>query len=194
MTAPDRIWAFDYDLQDEDGTWRNWQCWTQDSPAPLMATEFIRTDLHAAEIARLTAERDAAMAGRVKVKPLVWEAFSYVSYTAHTAFGEYVVEVDEDDNRWGMWPPHFGGCEPKSWHELEDAAKAAAQADYEARILTTLEPQPITVQDAARALLAKNGAAINRLVEIADDVYAAGASMPFAIGSALRAIAEQGGR
>lgn len=44
MTGPDRIWAFDYDLQDNDGTWRNWQCWSEDHPKPLNATEYIRRD------------------------------------------------------------------------------------------------------------------------------------------------------
>ena len=44
MTGPDRIWAFDYDLQDNDGTWRNWQCWSEDHPKPLNASEYIRRD------------------------------------------------------------------------------------------------------------------------------------------------------
>ena len=44
MTGPERIWAFDYDLQDNDGTWRNWQCWSEDHPKPLNATEYIRRD------------------------------------------------------------------------------------------------------------------------------------------------------
>lgn len=55
----------------------------------------------------------------------------------------------------------------------------------------TPQAQPITVQDAARALLDKRGAALNRLVEMIDDVYAGGASMGFAVGSALRAIANK---
>ena len=44
MSGPDRIWAFDYDLQDNDGTWRNWQCWSEAHPKPLNATEYIRRD------------------------------------------------------------------------------------------------------------------------------------------------------
>lgn len=44
MTGPDRIWAFDCDLQDNDGTWRNWQCWSEDHPKPLNATEYVRRD------------------------------------------------------------------------------------------------------------------------------------------------------
>ena len=44
MSGPDRIWAFDYDLQDEDGTWRRWQCWAEDHPKPMRATEYIRRD------------------------------------------------------------------------------------------------------------------------------------------------------
>ena len=57
--APERIWAFDYDLQDDDGAWRNWQCWSDSDPKPLNATEYIRADLvqaKDAEIARLRAE------------------------------------------------------------------------------------------------------------------------------------------
>lgn len=42
--APDRIFAFDYDLQDDDGTWRNWKCWDELHPAPLNAIEYIRRD------------------------------------------------------------------------------------------------------------------------------------------------------
>ncbi len=44
MTGPDRIWAFDYDLQDNDGTWRNWQCWSDSDPKPLNAAQYIRRD------------------------------------------------------------------------------------------------------------------------------------------------------
>ncbi len=44
MSGPDRIWAFDYDLQDNDGTWSNWQCWSEAHPKPLNATEYIRRD------------------------------------------------------------------------------------------------------------------------------------------------------
>ena len=44
MSGPDRVWAFDYDLQDNDGTWRNWQCWSEAHPKPLKATEYVRRD------------------------------------------------------------------------------------------------------------------------------------------------------
>jgi hypothetical protein len=50
--------------------------------------------------------------------------------------------------------------------------------------------QPITVQDAARALLDADGCPNERLCEIADEIHGAGASMNRAIGAALRAIAE----
>ena len=67
MSGPDRIWAFDYDLQDNDGTWRNWQCWSEDHPKPLKATEYIRRDpaVLAAlpEVqAMIAAEREACLA------------------------------------------------------------------------------------------------------------------------------------
>ena len=94
-----------------------------------------------------------ALAGKVKVKPLVWLQFSMVSHSADTSFGEYVVETLDDEDGWGMWTPDEGdGSDPKSAHyskeTAQSAAKAAAQADYTARILAALEPAPLTVADA----------------------------------------------
>ena len=49
---------------------------------------------------------------------------------------------------------------------------------------------PVTAQKAARGLLNPNGSANERLCEIAEEIYGAGASMNRAIGEALRTIAE----
>ena len=106
--------------------------------------EYVRADLYAAksaEIARLTAERDAALAGAVKVKPLVWVAHSRGVLTARTAFGTgYSVA----DSQWNYGPTMV-------WFHAErgdEAAQAAAQADYEARILASIQPDPEVRQDA----------------------------------------------
>ena len=44
MNWPDRIWAFDYDLPENDGTWRNWKCWSEalDEPLNDAAAEYVR--------------------------------------------------------------------------------------------------------------------------------------------------------
>lgn len=46
MTAPERIFAFDYDLQDEAGNWEKWQVWTEAAPTPISAIEYVRADLY----------------------------------------------------------------------------------------------------------------------------------------------------
>jgi hypothetical protein len=89
-----------------------------------------------AEVARLTAERDAALAGAVTVKPLEWLAgdgktSSEDCYTALDGFGgKYTVMEGQ------LWHDLAG------WftYESDDAAKAAAQADYEARTRAPLIP------------------------------------------------------
>jgi len=79
-------------------------------------------------------ERDAAMAGAVKVKPLMWH------------------EGDEPDE-WKSGPYdvwcELGMFQLYHWsiivgepHRTADNAKAAAQADYNARILSALTPDP----------------------------------------------------
>ena len=88
----------------------------------------------------LTAYRTArSEQGEVKVKPLVWEGCS-TSMTAESSFGEYLVELDGQCG-WGFWVPSQDiDYDPKGgFHETLDAAKAAAQADYETRIRSALE-------------------------------------------------------
>jgi hypothetical protein len=75
-----------------------------------------------------------AQAG-VTVKPLVWRETSTDQFSAKNE--DYKVVCD-DNNMWAFcpsdWPP-FGGYPYKS----SEAAKAAAQADYAARILSAIE-------------------------------------------------------
>lgn len=81
-----------------------------------------------------------------RIKPLVWRDAlpstnpSYSPNTAPTPFGMYYA------NTHAFW---FEGSDATKYPSRE-AAKAAAQADYEARILAALEP--VTVQEAARVL------------------------------------------
>lgn len=95
------------------------------------------TDLRDAILAALLAERQAALAG-VRVKPLVWGA----SGEAKTPFGVYSVDFDHDEEMerspWSAWSPNEGlGNFP-----TYEAAKAAAHADYESRIMSALALSP----------------------------------------------------
>jgi hypothetical protein len=83
--------------------------------------------------AALEAERAKGRAApkvKPKVKPLNWRKAYGVS-RAKTPFGDYIVGV-----RTLTLPLPMN---PQQVHENEDAAKAAAQADYERRILEALE-------------------------------------------------------
>lgn len=69
----------------------------------------------------------------------------------------------------------------------EDAAKDAAQADYEAMILSAIEPAPVTPAEAAKVLLS-NRAAIAAMVDAAEEAHEKGVSFDVVIGRALRAV------
>lgn len=100
------------------------------------------------ELDRVTAERDAALAGAVKVKPLEWNhvqptpEFGQDKHTWATE-GYWIVLMDDgyvlcDDIKpdWLPVSPYMG-C----FDTVEDA-KAAAQSDHEARIRAALIPDP----------------------------------------------------
>ena len=152
MTDAPRYRLVGYDIgtaPDENGGWVHW------------------TD-HEAIVARLTAERDAALAGAVKVKPLVWfdapnictrekadalgGHYSLVEFDAGTDEAHFAVNIDLGGLAFVfiLEPDPFGGRRPKQFPTL-DAAKAAAQADYDARILSAIQPAP----EARQAALAK---------------------------------------
>lgn len=103
------------------------------------------------EIARLNAERDAALAGTVKVKPLVWEDdnIAYAMGAKWMAW-PYTDPLNDGRGNW-MWqcigaaPHRSGRC------RSEAAAKAAAQADYEARILAAIQTDTEAVEMAGAA-------------------------------------------
>jgi len=69
----------------------------------------------------------------VRVKKLEWHGPDYEDeYWASWLGGRYTIQANTDD---GRWLSGVGGN-----FQSVDAAKAAAQADYEARILSALEP------------------------------------------------------
>jgi hypothetical protein len=91
-----------------------------------------------AQIATLTAERDAARAGRVK--PLEWEEMSGGFWRAPAPlFGSIRVEHYGESYEVVWSVPGYCDRFCKGEFLDEDAAKSAAQADYEARILAALE-------------------------------------------------------
>ena len=77
-----------------------------------------------------------------RIKPLVWDLWDGGMTVAKTIIGTYNLSPASS-----LRFPNGSYL----YYETEEAAKAAAQADYEARILAALEP--VTVQEAARVLL-----------------------------------------
>ena len=101
-----------------------------------------------AEIARLTAERDAALAGAVKVKPLVWKWSDAIrGYTADCRITRNVFSVYESNGEWAAGSQ----LSRNSGYPSKEAAMATMDAEHEARILAAIQPDP----DARQAALAK---------------------------------------
>ena len=90
-----------------------------------------------------TQDLTACKVGAVKVKPLEWRD-SYGVLRAETPFGDYKIA--------GKVLHHLGNPAPQSFHDSIEAAQAAAQADYERRILSALEPAPDARQEGRRGL------------------------------------------
>jgi hypothetical protein len=125
-----------------------------------------------------------------RVKPLSWTSKGY----AETPFGNYLVVREDWSGQDDFWFVCFAGkpygkC---GEHGSEEAAKAAAQADYEARILAALEP--VTVQEAARVLLdAMSDITAKPLAEMSDamKIKAHPAILLRGLCAALRALAQK---
>lgn len=91
----------------------------------------------------------AAAPAQVRVKPLVWTGDGHW----HSGDNEGWMEEANTPFGWG-YAVEFGTLETGPWKvsstfgsdivkfDTPSAAKAAAQADYEARILAAIEPQP----------------------------------------------------
>lgn len=73
------------------------------------------------------ARADLAAATKLKVTPLVWAKIARGLFQARTPFGAYHAW----ENAWQGPNDHY--------ENQDDTPKAAAQADYEARILATIE-------------------------------------------------------
>lgn len=83
-------------------------------------------------------ERDAAMEVAVKVKPLVWFEVEKSRYGGKYTADGYTIRYIE-----GLWLLDFAGQSKAIWRfPTIEAAKSAAQADYEARILAAIQPDP----------------------------------------------------
>ena len=94
-------------------------------------------------------ERDFALkdfgnpAVQPKVKPLVWYGKPADFYMfADTAFGLYEIGVEHGDEWFSDFTDHKSGKPVRlsSWQDGSIVPQDAAQADYEARILSALEP------------------------------------------------------
>ncbi|NYD84401.1 hypothetical protein [Brucella intermedia] len=93
-------------------------------------TERLRTEMRAA----LTAALPHLPQG-VGVKKLEWQQDGAGNHRAETPFGNEFVQKWTDIRDGNISYEHEG-----AYFETVEAAKAAAQADYEARILSALEP------------------------------------------------------
>ena len=92
-------------------------------------------------ISRILAEAAAmlrACKGRVRVKSLEW--LHCTDGTLHDAHCQY--ETETDGGYWRVIKGVTGGTSYLCHTDTLEAAKAAAQADYEARIFAALEPAP----------------------------------------------------
>lgn len=109
---------------------------------------------------------DAALAeigAGVKVKPLFWSTFQFegIKFEAECPLGDYRI-VSRSESWDVLLCRGDAGCEEiisigkdscAIW-EIERQSKEAAQADYERRILSALEPAPVSVAEAARVFAA----------------------------------------
>ena len=104
--------------------------------------------------AALRAQQPAAPVSGVTVKPLVWTLVpdrepDYPRWSADTGLGKTYTVFKAwwgAEEKWG-----FIGVD--GFYHSETEAKAAAQANHEARILAALDGSGVTVQEAARVLL-----------------------------------------
>ena len=104
----------------------------------------------------------ALPAVQVTVKPLEWKLATTVydpgeAYEAICPVGVYVVAQDEDSPslfnvEYGVGPDTFHKGQPLLLNVVPtiEAAKTAAQADYDARILAAIEPAPVTPAEAVK--------------------------------------------
>lgn len=112
---------------------------------------------HAVALEKALAARSAPEAGKAAVKPLVWDAIREVvnepwakstvrqSIGRHNLgpyAGSYSVQEMTRDGDWGWWTTLEASREPQGICKTEAEAKAAAQKNFEARILSALASSP----------------------------------------------------
>lgn len=127
--APERIWI------DDKRTY---------SGTPFSAgVQYVRSDLFDA----MAAERDAALAGAVRVKSLVWKKRDI---DIHLAQNYGIIPF------YGQGPAAYylaRGSDMIAHGDTVDDLKSTAQADHEARIRAAIEPAVPSVSAAAKVLL-----------------------------------------
>ena len=89
--------------------------------------------------------RSAALPARgVGVRCLVWEDFDGLGAKASAFYqANYLIQWWKGEGRYEValsYPGYQTGYDGVRWHDTLEAAKAAAQADYEARILSAPSP------------------------------------------------------
>lgn len=89
-----------------------------------------------------------------KVKPLFWEnnGATYPHHRAGTDMANYSIDTSAMVSM-GRYPLHINGLWTGKKYQTLAQAKAAAQADHEARILSQIDMAPVTVPAAARVIL-----------------------------------------
>lgn len=102
-----------------------------------LSRKFVQGDLQVEAWNR----RSNPVAEAVKVKPLEWNAPDSWNI-AESVVGTYIVRPCLATNYAGQFVMHCGDEEKSSLYPSEEAAKNAAQADYEQRILSALEAKP----------------------------------------------------
>lgn len=90
----------------------------------------------------MTIDADAMARLGLRVKPLEWEDFDGLGAKASGFYqANYLIQKWSGDGRYEVamsYPGYQTGYDGPRWHPTLEAAKAAAQADYEARILAAL--------------------------------------------------------
>ena len=155
MTDAPRYRLVGYDIgtaPDENGGWVHWT--DHEAIVASLTADLAESRAYALALEqelrdraeKAEAERDAALAGAVKVKPLVWFEVAKSRYGGKYTADGYTIRYIE-----GLWLLDFAGQSKAIWRfPTIEAAKAAAQTDYEARILAAIQPDP----DARQADLA----------------------------------------
>ena len=128
----------------------------------------------------IVADRILAEMGAVRVRELEWEKSlgGGILHSYPESDGSAYTIIQEANRLAVRYGPHLiKVCD--DWSD----AKAAAQADYETRILAAIEPAPVSVREAARVLLDAV-----RIEPVHDAIQRS--VRPAAFCAALRAIAE----